>query len=370
MQKQPLKIFQSCCGFLKAGGVESLLVYWYKNTNPHQISMDFGASCSNKADFDFISYVQKRGNFFLVGRGPNWILQKIFHLADLYKLLKKNKYDIFQYNGVSGSFLFLESWVARLAGVKRRYLLVHSPSFESKIPFYRKLARWNLFHAHTHFLAVSELAGKSFYGNKIPFTVVHPGIHISAFGYRPEVREQMRTKLNLSHNFVIGHVGRLALEKNHLFLLEIFNEIYKRNSSARLILVGAGPEEQTIRQKASQLQLEKQILFTGLKKETAPYYQCFDTFVMPSSYEGFGLVALEAQTAGLPCFVADTLPQEIQVCNTTRISLCKNAAVWAEKILTTFPSFIRKDQTDCIRQAGFDINDTIKKLENLYLQAL
>lgn len=367
MQKQPLKIFQSCCLFLKAGGIESLLIRWYKTANPQQISMDFGVSCSDNADYDFISYVQKCGNCFLLGKGPYWLLQKISYLINLYKLLKKNKYDVFQFHGGGGTVLFLENWVARFAGVKRTYLLIHgSPVTKNFLKVW--IRRWNLKHIHAHFLAVSERAGENFYGRRIPFTVVHPGIAVSAFAYQESVRKQMREKLGLQHNFVVGHVGRFSTEKNHFFLLEIFQELYKQDPSVRLVLVGEGPTEKLVRQKAKQLQLEEKILFVGTQKEVSVYYHAFDVFILPSSYEGFGLVALEAQANGLPCFVADTISQQAQICNTVSLSLNKSPALWAKEILIKRNEFVRQDCSSRVKEAGFDITTFFDKMEHLYLQ--
>lgn len=364
MPKQPLKVFQNCCLFLKAGGIETLLKNWYGQTNPQQISMDFGANSSKDADKDFMSYVHKRGNAFIIGEGPCFLLQKLSYWTRLYKTLKKGKYDIFQFHGTS--FLLLDNWIARLAGVKKRYYLVHGTVLKN--PFLKRLVRWNLKYSGMRFLAVSTRAGKNFYGEKIPFTVVHPGIDSTAFAYNPDRRQKIRAQLGLESNFVIGHVGRLAPEKNHSFLLEIFHEIYKKNPSARLVLVGDGPEEKNIRQKASQLNLEKQILFVGTQQEVSLYYQAFDAFVLPSVSEGFPLSALEAQTAGLPCFLSDTITRQIQVCNTTFVSLRQSPAIWAKEILTKQEGFIRQDCSERVKQAGFDISGFFNKLEQLYLQ--
>ncbi len=366
MQKKPLKVFQSCCLFLKAGGIETLLVNWYKTADPRQISMDFGVSCSNGVDDDFVSYVRKRGNVFLVGKGRHLLLQKISYLINLYRLLKKGNYDIFQFHGGSGTVLFLENWVARLAGIKRRYFLTHGSLTSGFLNTW--FSQWNLTYTHMHLLAVSEIAGKNFYGEKQPFIVLWPGIDTVSFAYNQDIRKQMRNKLGLEHNFVVGHVGRLSLEKNHLFLLDIFQEIYKKEPLARLVLVGGGPEEEIIRQKAHQLQLEKQILFMGRQKDVFSYYQAFDIFVLPSLFEGLPLSALEAQAAGLPCFLSETITRQVKVCNTTFLSLQQSPAVWSREILAKRDKFTRQDCAERVKQAGFDMSCFFAKMEQLYFQ--
>lgn len=67
--------------------------------------------------------------------------------------------------------------------------------------------------------------------------------------YDIKAREDMRESLGLAGRLVIGHVGSFRTPKNHVFLLDVFAEIYKRNPAARLILVGEGPLMPEIKEK-------------------------------------------------------------------------------------------------------------------------
>ena len=103
-----------------------------------------------------------------------------------------------------------------------------------------------------------------------------------------------------------------------------------------------------------------------MQSDTALYYQAFDAFLLPSLDEGLPIVHLEAQTSGLPCFVSDAVTIESSVCNTTVISLSKNAKEWADIILEKTKNFQRQDCSSVVKQAGFTIQDSVKNLEQLY----
>lgn len=364
----PIRVFQRYDQLPKMGGIEKILTTWYKTSNKNLFSYDFGITSPRLLDTDFATFVRQQGNTFLTARSASTPWGRFSYLFRLYKTLKTGKYAVFQKHISSALSLFFDSGVVFFSGIKNRYILTHSPLI---LPFphssfYIWLVRWIIKKTYTRCFAVSELAGKNVYGSKIPFTVVSPGIEVDKFVFNEELRLQTRKKLGMENNFIVGAVGRLAPEKNHAFLLDIFKEIHTQNPSARLIIVGDGPLKNALLQKARQLGLEKEVLFTGEVTNPACYYQAFDTFIFPSSYESVGLVALEAQTSGLPCILSDTLPSEICVCNTAMLSLSEKPSVWAQKALTLSRNFSRKDQSSRMKQAGWDISHFTQKMEQLY----
>ena len=113
--------------------------------------------------------------------------------------------------------------------------------------------------------------------------------------------------------------------------------------------------------------MTKNVIFSGVRKDIENIYQAFDCFVFPSLFEGFGIAALEAQCSGLPCYISNYVPNEASVCNTIKLSLSKSAKYWADIILKKNKSFERKDCSDIIKKAGFDIKNTAKQIEKIYL---
>ncbi|WP_165998210.1 glycosyltransferase [Bacillus sp. Cs-700] len=134
---------------------------------------------------------------------------------------------------------------------------------------------------------------------------------------------------------MVGHVGRFIDAKNHLFLLEILKELLLRNKGVRLLLVGEGDLKAQVERAAEKAGLLDKICFTGIRDDIPVMMHSMDAFLLPSRYEGLGLVLLEAQAAGLPCIVSEAIQPEanLNLGQMSSLSLDQSPARWAEKIL-------------------------------------
>ena len=220
----------------------------------------------------------------------------------------------------------------------------------------------------THLYACGEEAGRwMFHGH--PFSVLNNAIDSAAFQYNEKTRRQYRDELGiLEHTLLVGHVGRFMQAKNHMFLLDIFCALLKRQPDSKLLLVGQGELEPAVREKAEALDISDKVVFAGVRDDVYCLYQAMDVFVFPSLFEGLGIVAVEAQAAGLPCVVSDHVPAE---CKKTRdlvkfFSLEAGADRWAEEILRLAKTQ-RRDTTAEIRENGYDIQENAEKLQQFYL---
>jgi glycogen(starch) synthase len=103
-------------------------------------------------------------------------------------------------------------------------------------------------------------------------------------------------------------VGRLVYEKGFQLALEALPGLIERLGNVRFIVAGSGTAEQELRDQASQLGLDDHGTFLGWIGDDVLHslYRIADLTVVPSIYEPFGLVALEAMASGCPCLVADT----------------------------------------------------------------
>ena len=182
------------------------------------------------------------------------------------------------------------------------------------------------------------------------------------------MRQAIRNQYNLNNKNVVINIGRFSKEKNHIFLLEIFKEIKKINKNAYLILIGgSGPLKEEIQQLISKYDLKEDVLLLENISNVSDYLNASDVFVLPSFYEGFPVVSIEAQTAGIPVICSDTITKEILITpNCHFLSLKDGANIWAEKIIEEF-ACERIDYEKLIKNNGFDIADTTKTLENIYL---
>ena len=110
-------------------------------------------------------------------------------------------------------------------------------------------------------------------------------------------------------------MGRLAPEKNHAFLLQVFAEIHHALPNAVLLLAGRGPLEDELRAKAAQLGLGEAVRFLGVCDDVPEVLRAMDVFLMPSTSEGLAMAAVEAQASGLPCVLSTGVPELALVCS-------------------------------------------------------
>lgn len=222
--------------------------------------------------------------------------------------------------------------------------------------------------------ACSTDSGISQFGKHSNFTVIRNGIPAELFCWNPEEREKLRQKLGYtSQNVLVGNVARFETQKNHLFLIKIFHALHRLEPQARLLLIGSGTLESEIRASVEQSGLTDYVLFAGNHPDVYRYYQAMDLFVLPSLFEGLGIVNIEAQAAGLPCFASDkVVAPECRVTELMHyIPLEDSPERWAKQILDAIPpEFFRRDHSDEVRAAGFDIEDTAKELCSFYRKAL
>ena len=353
---------------LNLAGTETVFMNWYRNIDRSQLQFDFGVL--EKFNTPISKEIESLGGkIFVIPRGEG-IINRLKFLFRLYKTLKQNgPYIAFQSHDhwLGG----LTCMAACFAGIPKRITISHFNDGAKKIKLLdypkRAIARLFIRLFSTKRLAVSKEAGETLYGKYLPFTIIKNGIDLTKFSYNIEKRNEMRRKLKIENKLVIGNIGRFTEQKNHTFLIDIFAEIYKQNKNSVLILLGVGPLENKIRRKVKKLNLESVIYFEGVRNNVEDYYQMFDAFVFPSLFEGVGIVALEAQATGSPCFMSDAIPQEAFVCNAKVIPLDISPTQWALEIVNLLQNYIRKDEAETLRKAGFDMKRIGKQIERVYL---
>lgn len=219
----------------------------------------------------------------------------------------------------------------------------------------------------TDYFACSKDAGRWLFGKNKTVTVIPNGVNVEKYAYNKEIRGKIRVVLGIKeHETIIGHVGRFVPQKNHEFLIEIFAEYQKLHKDAKLLLVGEGPLKAGIEQKAKDLGIGNYVIFAGFHANVWDYMNAMDYFVLPSRYEGLGLVLVEAQANGLPCFAAEkNVPAEAKVSKQLYfINQRSTAMEWAQCLEKQKPD--RADTAEDIRKSGYDISSTAKKLEKYY----
>jgi glycosyltransferase involved in cell wall biosynthesis len=196
--------------------------------------------------------------------------------------------------------------------------------------------------------------------------IIKNAIDTSAFRYNELIRSRKRAELHLGDRFIVGHVGRMDKQKNPLFLIDIFEAIKKQENNASLLYIGIGPMENEVKKYASSKGLDDAIMFLGMRNDVNELLQAMDVFLLPSLYEGLGIVLIEAQASGLPCITTDgKVPVEANICGLVNyLSLDKPAIYWADQLMA-LRDYERQDRFESIKIAGYDIKTEVEKIEKL-----
>ncbi len=295
-------------------------------------------------------------------------------IKSVNSFLRKNSYDAIHIHSGSISVLGIMSYLAKKNGI--RNIIVHSHCTAESMTLKRRILR--IFFGRimkncvTTYCACSKDAGKSKFIDSVvrdKLIIIKNGVDLERFLYDETVRNKMRKQLQINSNeFVLGHVGRFTYEKNHDFLLKCFLKLLEKQENARLILVGDGELREKIEQEVKLLNIKNKVIFTGNVNNVSDYMQAMDCFILPSKFEGLGIVGIEAQAMGLPCVVSDVCPRELKVSDhITFLSLIEDLDVWCEVILK-YENYPRKSECNKIKNEGFSIYDTAQVVRNLYLK--
>lgn len=363
---KPIRVAQ-IIGKWVGGGVESVIMNYYRHIDKSKIQFDFICD-SDSTDIPYEEIESLGGRVILVP--PYQKLPK--YLKELKRVFKENSYKIVHSNINSLSVFPL--YAAKRAKVPIR--IAHSHSTTNKVEWKKNLLKsllkpFSKTFANTYF-ACTEHAGRWLFGNKTfdagKVLVINNGIDVEAYTFNEKIRKEKRDELRLKDSdIVVGHIGRFMKQKNHEFLIYIFNKLHEENKNYKLVLIGQGPLQDEIEQKVKALGIEDSVMFLGQKKDANNYYQAFDIFLFPSLYEGLGMVFVEAQASALPSFASTEVPEIARVSNKAKfISLSEPLEIWTRSIKEADIKE-RIVDTKRIKEAGFDIVTEAKKLESIYL---
>ena len=369
-KKEPIRVAQIIGKWL-GGGVESVVMNYYRHIDRTKIQFDFICD-EDSTNIPYEEIEKMGGKVILI---PPY--QKVFkYHKKLKEVLKSGGYKIVHshINTLSVFSLF----AVKCAGVPVRIAHSHSTTNkkEKKKNLLKQVLRPFSRVFATDYMCCSELAGRWLFGNKEydngNVYLLNNAIDLDKFKYDEEKRKEKRKELNIEDsNLVIGHVGRFVEQKNHRFLIDIFNEVHKQKENSILLLAGQGPLMEEMKEKVKILGLEKNVMFLGQRSDINELYQTFDVFCLPSLYEGLPVVGVEAQATGLLCELSNDMTKETKVLDTTRfISLNTSAEEWATIILDDYSKFKRHDTTSEITKNNFNIKNETSKLENEYSKLL
>ena len=330
-----------------------------------KLFIDIEKYISDDIKFDYLTATSINEKFYNLNTDRKTIKGRIIYNHRLYKFLKKNNYDIVHINSGAFFFTFSCTVICKLIGIKKVIVHSHNTPYISKSkkflikllnPLYRKLTNVHM--------ACSKEAATSLFTKTDDVIIIKNGIDTNEFKFNEKIRNDYRKKLNIENKIVYGHVGRFDEQKNHIFLIDVFYEIQKKQDAV-LLLVGTGNLENEIKEKVKQLKIENKVLFLGFRKDISNLLNSIDIFLFPSLYEGLPIAAIESQTSGLPTLVSSGITEEANISNNFHKINTFNIKDWTKEIL----NIKQKDRTNAYentKEKGFDIKTTAKQLEQIY----
>lgn len=351
--------------YLKNGdGTAVALMNYYQELIEHGWRIDF--LVLKIFECEWLNKVKADGNNIYELPKENKYSYKVSR--KIRSIIKEGKYDIVHVN-MPGHVGFETLKMARQYGIGKRIFHAHNPrnNLNLKTVISTKVYDYLLQREATELVACSKSAGNSRFGNT-DFQVLKNVIDTDRFVYRLEDRRYIREKLHIEKKVVVGVVGRFAAQKNPEFLLECFAEYNKLNKESVLLWIGDGELQEKIQDRAKNMGLKGACLFVGRKNNIEKWYSAMDLFLLPSKFEGMGIVFLEAQCTGLPCFGSTNVPIETEVTELMhRISLKQEANYWATAMKkVTDMSGDRRSRASEFINAGYTHEATKSDLLNMY----
>jgi len=346
------------------GGTETVVYNYYKNIDKDKFELYI--ICMNESNEQAIKRFEKIG--FQVITVGNWEKNPIREGKKIFKIFKDYKFDIVHAHLSHTSFYFMI--LAKMAKIKHRITHSHLTKKDEnlKVKIKHSVYKTLIKLFSTNYMACSKAAAIDLFGKTKNVYILKNAIEIDDFKYSENCRKKYREDLNIKDDEIVyGNIGRFTAQKNQLFLIDIFYEISLLDKNIKLLLIGDGELRNDIISKVKKLNLSDRTIILSNREDINNLYQAMDRFILPSLYEGLGIVLIEAQTSGLQCFTSDVVvPKEAKVTECCEfISLNKDSKEWANSIIN-HKYKKRNSHVEEISKQGYNIKIESKKLADFY----
>lgn len=359
---EPIRILH-IVGAMYPGGMENFIMNLYEKIDRNRLQFDIVVHMRKKDDY--VERIRQMGG--RVYELPRLTKRPVQNLVGLFRIVKRNQYKLV-IRHTPNALAAPQLLAARMAGA---HTVCHSHNETDPQKLLHAIGKLLMKAAAAERFACSEKAGRWMYGRQ-SFRVIHNAIDIRKFAYRPEASRRIRDEFHLGDARVYGHIANFISSKNHLYLLRIYKEISELDGDARFFCLGDGSLRAQIEAEIKRLGLEDKVILTGVRKDAADFMSCFDVFIFPSVFEGLPLTLIEAQAAGLPCLISDTITKDVVVSeNLVRWeSIERPPGVWAKEAVRMGIDADRGCQYERIAAAGYDIETLARWYEQYVTKTL
>ena len=315
-------------------GVMSVIMNYYRHMDRSKIQFDF--LCFIPCEDSYEKEINELGGRVFFVPKPGSSLKSIKELWGFFKS-HKGEYQWLHNHEVYLSFLLKP--LANQFQIPKFIVHCHATQYSDRrmAAIRNRVLCFPIKHMKCQRVACSNAAGKFLYG-KNSYTVLPNAVERSRFIYKEEIRKHYRDKYALNGFFVLGHIGRFTPQKNHKYLVELFESVHKEIPNTRLLLIGEGPLVESVQCQIEELGLSNAVLVMGRREDVPELLQAMDLFLLPSIFEGLPLVCMEAQAAGLPCLVSENITEEVIYSEKTMRIPLWNKSVWIDESKKTLQS--------------------------------
>lgn len=360
------------------GGIESYLYEYYKHIDHDKVRFDFAFCAKNtmklkQQEETFLS--SKFIEMECLSREHNRLLNWLKLGKKIRTIAKEGQYD---YVETHTSAPMIQAISALALKREKCIKIAHSHAMTSIGKDWKhKLINGicsRIIVKNNDFLFSCSYAAGAVFGEKgvqsDKFRKINNAIEAEKYRYDRTMREKIRRENNITDDcLVVGHVARLAKEKNQVFLVDVFYHIHKEIYNSVLWIIGAGETREKIVKRIQHYGIESAVKMMGERKDVDQLLQGMDLFIVPSIKEGLCISAIESQAAGLPTFVSTGIPDECKITNHLEfLSLADGAEKWAKLIIESIRKMKREDLYDDVIKNGYDVTACAKELQEFYIE--
>lgn len=354
---------------LSYGGVERVVRNYYSALDHKEFHFDY---VSHGEFVDYNQTLMDEGSqiFFLPTIGKAGMSG---YKKEIAKKINIKKYDVVHIH--TGDITGLYAKAYRQMGAKKIICHAHTAHPVSSLAKIAKIYFRHLALKYSDYrLACGILAGNYCFGKK-NYILLPNSINYRKFiDVTEDQKKELKKELCLPDDkYILGHVGSFCSQKNHDFLIDVFNDLLKNHDNYILVLVGDGPDVEKIKEKVHLLKIEEKIRFLGNRNDVNVLMNIFDLFIFPSHFEGLPVVGVEAQAAGIKCLLSDQIDKtvDLQIGLVDFLPIYSGTTKWVDSIENFFfkkQNLPGKDEiVHAIIEKGYDTNKSVENLSKIYM---
>lgn len=353
---------------MNSGGMESMIMNYYRNIDRSKIQFDFLIFTKGKAFYE--EEITSLGGkiYKITSRREN----PFRNYYEVKQFFRNSKYNIVHFH--QGITYFYPLKMAKKYGVKHR--IIHNHGINDKHRKYLKIynelyAKKKICSLGTNYFSCSSKVLNHLFTKAIiennKYNIINNSIDTDRFKYSEEDRIKIRNELGINNKCIVYcHVGTFTYPKNHEFLINVFKNINSKDKHTKLLLVGDGTLKEKIRQLVRENNLSDSVIFLGRREDVNKIMSASDIMLFPSLFEGLPLTLVEAQANGLITYISDNITKEVDV-----VDLIKRKSIYSVEKWNDCTAIAnagdRIKYNEIIEESKYNIKISAKDIEKIYL---